>query len=83
MHGFLHIHSYTHACAHTHTHTRYEDHGKYLTKKNTFHDFIDCAKHLNATNRTSPQLLGITGRSAGGLLMGAVLNMAPDQFKVR
>ncbi|GBG29308.1 Prolyl endopeptidase [Hondaea fermentalgiana] len=59
----------------------YEDHGKYLQKKNTFYDFISCAEHLIAEKYTEPEQLGITGRSAGGLLMGAVLNMAPHLFK--
>ena len=58
----------------------YED-GKFLNKKNTFTDFISCAKHLIAENYTSTEKLGINGRSAGGLLMGAVTTMAPDLFK--
>ncbi|GBF88888.1 oligopeptidase B [Raphidocelis subcapitata] len=57
----------------------YED-GKYLKKKNTFTDFIACAQHLVDNGYTSPQSLCIEGRSAGGLLMGAVLNMRPDLF---
>jgi oligopeptidase B len=59
----------------------YEDSGKYLKKKNTFYDFIDCIDYLNETY-TEPSKLGIVGRSAGGLLMGAVLNMAPEKFAV-
>lgn len=59
----------------------YEDHGKFLAKLNTFHDFIDCAEHLIANKYTSPSLLATTGRSAGGLLMGTVLNMRPDLFR--
>ena len=59
----------------------YED-GKFLNKRNTFTDFISCAKHLIQTGYTVPDKLSIEGRSAGGLLMGAVLNMAPDLFKV-
>lgn len=55
--------------------------GKFLNKKNTFSDFIACAKHLMAENYTKPEHLAIEGRSAGGLLMGAVVNMAPDLFK--
>lgn len=58
----------------------YED-GKLLKKKNTFFDFIDCAKHLIAEKFTSPQKLFAMGGSAGGLLMGAVVNLAPDLFK--
>ncbi len=54
--------------------------GRMLTKKNTFTDFIACAEHLIAQHYTSPDRLAITGGSAGGLLMGAVLNMRPDLF---
>lgn len=57
----------------------YED-GKFLNKKNTFTDFIDCAKHLISAGYTTPDMMTMEGRSAGGLLMGAVLNMAPDLF---
>lgn len=57
----------------------YED-GKYLKKKNTFTDFIACAEHLIQEGYTSPAKLAIEGRSAGGLLMGAVTNMRPDLF---
>ena len=59
----------------------YEKMGKYTTKMNTFHDFIDVAESLVATGWTQPSCLAITGRSAGGLLMGAVLNMRPDLFR--
>ncbi|GAB9463968.1 hypothetical protein Gpo141_00001411 [Globisporangium polare] len=60
--------------------TWYEN-AKYKTKKNTFTDFIDCAEHLIAKGYTSPSKMTCEGRSAGGLLMGAVLNMRPDLFK--
>jgi len=56
------------------------DHGKFLEKKNTFTDFIAAAEHLIACGYTSPAHLAIEGRSAGGLLIGAVLNMRPDLF---
>ncbi|HEY9642378.1 MAG TPA: S9 family peptidase [Coleofasciculaceae cyanobacterium] len=59
----------------------YED-GKFLYKNNTFTDFIACAAYLIQENWTSPQHLAISGGSAGGLLMGAVLNMRPDLFKM-
>ena len=59
----------------------YED-GKFLNKKNTFTDFVSCAKHLIAEKYTQPSMLSTEGRSAGGLLMGAVLNMAPELFHV-
>jgi oligopeptidase B len=59
--------------------TWYEQ-GKLLNKKNTFTDYIDVAQHLVDTGwTTTPQLVGLGG-SAGGLLMGAVANMAPDLF---
>ena len=60
----------------------YQLQGKYLNKRNTFSDFINCAEHLINTNVTNPSKLAIEGRSAGGLLIGAVLNMRPDLFKV-
>ncbi|MFN3755733.1 MAG: prolyl oligopeptidase family serine peptidase, partial [Flavobacterium sp.] len=58
----------------------YED-GKLLNKKNTFTDFIDCSKFLIAEKYTSPEHLFAAGGSAGGLLMGAVINMAPELYK--
>ena len=58
----------------------YED-GKLLHKKNTFTDFIACAEHLIAENWTKSDRLIISGGSAGGLLMGAVVNQRPDLFK--
>lgn len=58
----------------------YED-GKLLNKKNTFNDYIDCAEHLVAQGVTSPQKLYAQGGSAGGLLMGAVINMRPELWK--
>jgi len=58
----------------------YED-GKLLKKKNSFIDFIDCAKYLINNSYTSAEKLFAMGGSAGGLLMGAVLNMTPELFK--
>ncbi len=58
----------------------YED-GKLLKKQNTFTDFVDCAKHLIKENYTSTDKLFAMGGSAGGLLMGAVINLAPELFK--
>ena len=58
----------------------YED-GKLLKKKNTFTDFVACAEFLMSEKFTSPERLFAMGRSAGGLLMGAVSNMRPDLFK--
>lgn len=54
--------------------------GKLLEKKNTFTDFIAVARHLVDTGQTRPQNLVALGGSAGGLLMGAVANLAPDLF---
>ncbi len=57
----------------------YED-GKLLNKKNTFQDFVDCSKFLIEKKFTSPEHLYAYGGSAGGLLMGAVINMAPELY---
>ncbi len=57
----------------------YED-GKMLKKKNTFTDFINVAEFLVEQNYTSPEHLYAMGGSAGGLLMGAVVNMKPEIF---
>ncbi len=62
--------------------TRWRDEGKYLKKRNTFTDFIACAERLIALKYTKSNRLAIVGRSAGGLLMGAVCNMHPDLFAV-
>jgi oligopeptidase B len=59
----------------------WHDQGKLLFKKNTFTDFIACAEHLLAARYTSTDRLAIMGGSAGGLLMGAVLNLRPDLFR--
>jgi oligopeptidase B len=59
---------------------RWYDDGKVLRKKNTFTDFVACAQHLAARGWTSPQRLIARGGSAGGLLMGAVANLAPQAF---
>ena len=56
--------------------------GKYLNKRNTFTDFVACAKHLVDKGYTTPERLAIWGRSAGGLLIGAVLTLAPELFRV-
>jgi oligopeptidase B len=56
------------------------EHGKLLEKKNTFTDFIAVANHLVDSGLTRPEQLVAQGGSAGGLLMGAVANMAPDLF---
>jgi len=58
----------------------YED-GKLLKKKNTFTDFLTCAEFLVHEKFTRPEKLFAMGRSAGGLLMGAISNMRPDLFR--
>ena len=57
----------------------YED-GKLLNKKNTFTDFIDASKYLIAQGYTSKEHLYASGGSAGGLLMGAIINMEPELY---
>jgi oligopeptidase B len=54
--------------------------GRLLKKKNTFSDFIACAEHVVAQKYTSPDRLAMMGRSAGGLLAGAMTNLRPDLF---
>ena len=58
----------------------YEE-GKLFNKKNTFTDFIACGKHLVKEKYSAPDELYAMGGSAGGLLMGAIINMAPDMWK--
>lgn len=58
----------------------YED-GKMLTKKNTFNDFVDVSKYLINEKYTSAKHLYAMGGSAGGLLMGAVINQAPELYR--
>lgn len=60
---------------------RWYEAGKLLNKKNTFTDFIACAEELIRRGYTRPEKLAIMGGSAGGLLVGAVLNMRPDLFR--
>jgi oligopeptidase B len=60
---------------------QWHDDGKLMNKKNTFNDFIDCAEYLIQQKWTSRDRLLIEGGSAGGLLMGAVVNMRPDLFR--
>ena len=57
----------------------YEE-GKMLHKKNTFNDFVDCSKYLIEQAYTSPAHLYAMGGSAGGLLMGAIVNMNPELY---
>lgn len=60
---------------------KWREDGMLLKKKNTFNDFIDVAQWLVDNGWTSPSKLEIEGRSAGGLLMGAVVNQRPDLFR--
>jgi oligopeptidase B len=59
----------------------WREQGRMMQKLNTFYDFIDCADYLVKNSYTSPDRLVIQGGSAGGLLVGAVVNMRPDLFK--
>ncbi len=54
--------------------------GKLLKKKNTFTDFVDCAEYLIADEYTNSDMIFASGGSAGGLLMGAIINMRPGLF---
>jgi len=60
----------------------WHDQGRMKTKLNTFTDFIDCAEHLKNAGWAKKDALVISGRSAGGLLVGAATNMRPDLFRV-
>ncbi|WP_395659160.1 S9 family peptidase [Nocardioides sp.] len=59
---------------------RWYDEGKLFRKQNTFSDFLACARHLVDSGWTRPELLVAEGASAGGLLVGAVANQAPELF---
>ena len=59
----------------------WRDAGRMKEKMTTFTDFISCAEHLVASGYTTPEKMATSGGSAGGLLMGAVLNLRPDLFK--
>src|SRR5699024_9850336 len=56
------------------------DDGKMLAKRNTFTDFVAAAEHLHETGWVARDRLAIEGGSAGGLLVGAATNLAPDRF---
>jgi oligopeptidase B len=61
--------------------TPWHDEGKMLVKRNTFTDFIAAVEHLTASGYGDPNRVAIEGGSAGGLLMGVVVNMRPDLFR--
>ena len=63
---------------HTGHHEWYEKQGKYLEKKNTFYDFVDCARYLKEKGISGA--MSCEGRSAGGLLVGNAVNLAPETF---
>ena len=60
---------------------RWYDDGKLMQKKNTFTDFVDCADHLVESGWVHPDRLVAEGGSAGGLLIGAAVNLAPERFR--
>src|SRR5581483_5397109 len=60
---------------------QWREDGRMMKKKNTFNDFVDCAKYLIGEKWTSPTKLMIEGGSAGGMLMGVVVNMNPELFR--
>jgi oligopeptidase B len=57
------------------------EHGKLREKKNSFSDFVAAATHLTDSGLVAPERLGAEGRSAGGLLMGGIANLAPEKFR--
>ena len=57
------------------------EHGKLLEKKNSFSDFVAAAAHLTDSGLVAPDRLSAEGRSAGGLLMGGIANLAPERFR--
>ena len=59
----------------------WHDAGKMLVKRNTFTDFIACVEHLTAQGYGDPARVAAEGGSAGGLLMGAIVNLRPDLFR--
>ncbi|HKB02249.1 MAG TPA: S9 family peptidase [Gemmataceae bacterium] len=75
------IHAWAHIRGGSDLGRAWYDDGKMLHKKNTFTDFIACADHLVASQYCSRDRLAIEGASAGGLLIGAVLNQRPDLCK--
>ncbi len=60
---------------------QWREDGMLMKKKNTFNDFVDCAQYLITNKWTASDKLVIEGGSAGGLLMGAVVNLRPDLFR--
>ena len=77
--GFIYV--YAHIRGGSELGRRWYYDGRGLNKRKSFTDFIDCSRHLIAEGYTSPEYLFATGASAGGLLMGAIANMAPDLYR--
>lgn len=76
--GFIYV--ITHVRGSEYLGREWYEQGKLLNKMNTFTDFIDCSKHLIAHKYTSPSHLYAEGGSAGGLLMGAIVNLESDLY---
>jgi oligopeptidase B len=74
------IYAIAHVRGGTEKGSRWYENGKFEHKPNTFSDFIACARHLCAEGLTQPGKIVAEGGSAGGLLIGAVANLAPDLF---
>ncbi len=74
------IYAIAHVRGGTEKGSRWYDEGKMEHKHNTFEDFIACARHLYAANIAAPGKIVAEGGSAGGLLIGAVANLAPELF---
>jgi oligopeptidase B len=60
---------------------KWQQNGSHLHKRNSINDFVDVAEHLVQERWTTPDLLGVEGRSAGGILIGGALNEAPELFQ--
>ncbi|MEH6536068.1 MAG: S9 family peptidase [Psychroserpens sp.] len=76
--GFIYVISHVRGSEYLGRH--WYENGKLLRKKNSFTDFIDCSKHLIKQNYTSPEHLYAMGGSAGGLLVGVIVNEAPQLY---
>lgn len=75
------VHAVAHIRGEKYMGEQWYQNGKFLAKRNTFSDFINCAEYLGMQHFCDPEKIYINGGSAGGLLMGAVVNTAPYLFK--